>query len=230
MASFLEGPVVGYWRAFDEKVFFALNGSLDSEGPWTILWAWMNTRTLDVTWAVVMALPALWVIFCMKGVPIETRVAKILAIALAVVLAISLAKSVGEHVERDSPSRVLSPFHNLNDFVPSLKVKTESGESFPGDHGVAAFVYAFGFIFLLRHSGLTVIALFVTVANTLPRLFGGGHWVTDVIVGGGGFALLVIPLMLATPVVSWLEPISRILLDRFMKPILRPVGLENRLV
>ena len=45
----------------------------------------------------------------------------------------------------------------------------------------------------------------IAVLNLLPRLFGGGHWLSDIVVGSGVIGLLVAPCLLFTPAVEGLD-------------------------
>ncbi len=227
--SFLVQPMSDVWKSVDEAAFFALNGSLEWGGGWTFVWGHLNTRVLDVTWAVVMALPLFWVLLLDRTQPADLRFASVFIIVLSVLLGIMIGKWGFNAFERNSPSRVLTPFFDINQLIPGIKAKTGSGSSFPGDHGVAAIIYAVTIIAVFKRTSLTIIALFIAVMNMLPRLIGGGHWLSDVIVGGGGIACVVIPFTLATPSLNHAEIMMGHFLNKVLRPLFSKIGLSKLL-
>ena len=91
---------------------------------------------------------------------------------------------------------------------PDLNPKVSSHQSFPGDHGVASVLLVTGFTLLLGWRWAIPSAV-VAVLNILPRLVGGGHWLSDVLVGGVCIALIILPWMIAAPATTWMERLTR---------------------
>ena len=226
VVSLFWGPLVPYWKQLDEAAFFALNGTLEWGGAWNFFWGHMNTRPLDIAWGILMGLPLLWVLAFDRRWPLHERLARVLLIGFSILLAVFIAKRIGGEIGRFSPSDHLRPFLNLNHLIEGLSAKTGSNDSFPGDHGVTAFVYFVGMVIYIRRLPLTLIALVVLLANTTPRLIGGGHWLSDVTVGAVGFTLLVYPLMVGTPVLTWLEKGCQSLVEKLIQPICRKLGFK----
>ena len=231
VGSFVWGPLVEAWQWLDLKVYYALNGSLTWGGAWTFVWGHLNTRPLDVTWAIVMGLPCLWMLFIDRRHAVEVRFSTVFVIAFAVLIGVLTAKTSFGWVERISPSYHPSTnvFHDVNSMLEGINAKVGSNDSFPGDHGVAALIYAVGFIALFRSPGITAIALFIAAMNTLPRLIGGGHWLTDVVVGGGSAALIMTPWLIAAPTRVWMEKAVTPLLDHVIRPVFSRIGLGSLL-
>ena len=227
VAGLFVGPLVPFWQQLDNAAFFWLNGSLEDGGAWAHFWAVLNTRMVDVTWAVVMALPLIWVMVFDKRWPPHERLARVLLIGFSMLIAVFIAKKIGGWIGRWSPSNDLRPFQDLSKMFADLSPKTGSNDSFPGDHGVTSFVYFIGFYVFIRRRWLTVLAGLIVLANTLPRLFGGGHWVSDVLVGAVGFTLIVYPWMVGSPVLTGLERLSRPVSDRVLWPVLTRLGISR---
>ena len=104
--------------------------------------------------------------------------------------------------ERLSPSLVLEPVFRLSEVVTSVKVKDVSGNSFPGDHGTAVSLFTvFIWVFSGWRRGLAALAL--AIFAVLPRLMGGAHWITDLLVGSASIALVTTGLTFGTPIAKW---------------------------
>ena len=146
---------------------------------------------------------------------------------LSVLVGIFIAKSIGGEIESFSPSLQLTPFYDLNNLVDGLKAKTGSDDSFPGDHGMAGLVYFVAFIVFVRRPGPVFLAMIIAIANTAPRLIGGGHWLSDVLAGAVGFTLLLYPWMVAAPVLTWAEKIAAPMNNLFIDPLLRMLKLRT---
>ena len=93
--------------------------------------------------------------------------------------------------EKPSPGRVF-----WNDMVRldelSAGAKVASDHSFPSDHTAVLIVWA-TYIFLAGDRKGRWLVWPVAVLLSLPRLFGGGHWVSDVLFGS---PLVAIPPLL----------------------------------
>ncbi|MCD6036105.1 MAG: hypothetical protein K0R63_1846 [Rickettsiales bacterium] len=185
------------WDTIDQAWFFLANGSLAEGSAWQIVWALANFRGFDLIAALSMV-----AVFAYAAKQRDkdhvVSLAKGLLMALYTVLMVQCAHELFENIKRDSPTRILEPVYLLSELVPWAYPKDSSGTSFPGDHAtvllmVATFItYYFG-----KRYGL--IAYAIAVIGVLPRIVGGAHWLTDVVVGGGGITLITMTLVLATP-------------------------------
>jgi membrane-associated phospholipid phosphatase len=120
------------------------------------------------------------------------------------------------HWQRESPSLTLEGAVRLGRMFPGLDhavhIKDSSSRSFPGDHASVVFIWA---AFLWRSASGAKRALVALLAAlfVMPRLVGGAHYLSDVLVGGVVLALLAYAWGLCTPytarAVAFLERIAR---------------------
>lgn len=206
-SSLLWQPAIDIWRDVDETTFFLLNGSLTSGGIWAYFWAYMNIDLANVIAGIFMVALLLWYVFTDRVDTLPRKLAAFTLVAFFVCLGIVVSKVGFQDMERLSPSLVLNPFFDLNVLDLGTKTKVQSHHSFPGDHGVTTFIYSLLVIWLIKNRMITTLAVIFALLNNLPRLFGGAHWLSDVVVGGGAITLLLLPFAIATPAFVWIEQI-----------------------
>ncbi len=135
---------------------------------------------------------------------------------------------VGEVLDynRASPSRVLEGAVFLSRQVDWITPKDASGHSFPGDH---AFVLSMMTIFVWVHGRwrMGMLAFLCFFPFYLPRLVGGAHWVTDVIVGGGALTLIGCALWFGTPLHRWMVGLLVRLTPKPLELMARGLGYET---
>jgi membrane-associated phospholipid phosphatase len=183
------------WRAADEQVFFALNSSLESGGTWAWLWAWANTRYKDLALAVVMLC---FLIFPKLGIPRSELQKTFIGFVVLLFLLLPLRYffyefSKAMDLTGPSPSRVLEPAYLLTELFPSIPAKDASSRSFPGDHATILLLWA-GYLLMCSRHLMAYVAAFIATLMIFPRLVGGAHWLSDIIVGG---------LVIALPILAW---------------------------
>lgn len=180
------------WQALDEHTFRRLNGSLAEPGLWQTLWALANSRLADAVPAALLLLPFAHWMFADEGR--HWRVRGGIGAALAVFTLLWNQSIVKPWLDqgRLSPTLVLDNPVRLEHepavaWVPLVKDHAE--HSFPGDHaGVFVLVtLVIGHVCGWRRALPALVALPFVM---LPRLFGGGHWLSDQIVGGGFVGLV----------------------------------------
>ncbi|MBL4907613.1 MAG: phosphatase PAP2 family protein [Sneathiella sp.] len=215
--SLIWAPLAQIWKQVDDVVFFALNGSLEGHLVWAKMWGYMNIHEANYAAGAIMVLILLWYLLFNRQVSLEKRLSAVTVTVLFVGLGVIIAKTGFKDFERLSPSMVLSPFFDLNILVEGIDAKTQSGRSFPGDHGVTTFIYSALVVMLVKSRSLATLATLFALANNLPRLFGGSHWLSDVIVGGGAITLVVLPFALATPLLHYVEAVWRTILGKYWK-------------
>jgi len=192
-------PVRPYWDTLDKQVFLLLNGSVAEPGWWQSIMAFANTRIYDaLSGSALVILLLLFAFFGRKGT-LAWRGAGVVFLGIYLLLSVFFRRKLGlGEFDRASPSMDLTPFFDMHGVLGDLWVKTKSSSCFPSDHANASFL----FIPLLwalggRKWGLAATALIPVLVA--PRLFGGAHWATDVLVGGTAFALLTASWALCTP-------------------------------
>lgn len=192
-----------WWDAADKAVFFTLNGLLAAGGTtWHSVWAVANSRAFDFAIALVL-LVLLYRFQLEEG---RARFAERFSMCVFMALAIVATSVIADFLvqtKRPSASLALVPVYYLNDLVPWVEAKDRSYNSFPSDHGTIALMLV-GLLWKLggKRYGITMLAI-ATIA-VLPRLVGGAHWLTDVLVGALTFSIVSCSVLLFTPIHGWI--------------------------
>ncbi len=204
--TWLFEPGRGLWDQLDVVVFRTLNNTLAWGKAWQSVWAITNWRPFDmVTGAAILLILLATVKHAFTGR--ATRGWLSLAMLIAATFAAKLfAEFMIDHAliyHRPSPTKVLSETWRLSTLVTWVNCKDTSPWSFPGDHGIVLLLAALYTSYFGNHR-LKLAAWLVATIAMLPRLVGGAHWATDVVVGSGTMALLVSAFLFATPVHDWI--------------------------
>jgi membrane-associated phospholipid phosphatase len=216
-ASWIAPVSRAWWDALDHAVFSALNPSLANPGLWQSFWAVANWRPFDlVAAAIIFSFVLSWL-----RAEHADRVRSGLASFLAFCLLLLLGKAC-EHLlldftgyRRASPTLVFPDAVRLSEIVAWISVKDRGSTTFPGDHAFVIFATA-GFLWICAGRNKGILALLALVPFTLPRVVAGAHWMTDILVGGGTMALLLLSLGYATPFAGRLA----CCIDRYAAPLL----------
>lgn len=178
------------WDGWDRAVFLAANESLRSGGSWAAFWAATNTRLFDVVpGALILSLYAHYLI-ADDGRFWKRRFELGLLIFAFTVFWMQFVMKELLDFGRVSPTLVLPDSVLLNQmFDWPLHIKDRSTDCFPGDHmGVIVLVGVIMFHVAGRWRGLCI--LLAAIPFALPRIFGGAHWFSDQLIGGGFAGLL----------------------------------------
>ena len=200
LASFLWLPGSrAVWLQLDERVFRWANASLADPGPWQTFWALANSRLFDlVPAALMLGLYASWM-FAERARHWRARAG--LGVALAAFTLLWVQKIIKTWLDdgRLSPTLALPDpvrleFERAVDWVPMLK--DHAHNSFPGDHAGVSLLVALviGHVCGWRRGAILIAALPLLMA---PRVFGGAHWFSDQVVGGGFVGLAGAAVFLA---------------------------------
>jgi len=195
------------WKKMDYSVFLALNGTMRDNPVMQTVWGVTNHRAFDLVAASWMVL--LFVIHVVRNPRNEDRMELVqfgvyMTVTLLLVIAIS---ELTLHFQRLSPTQTdglrerAILLTDLKDRV-TWKVKIGSNNSFPGDHATVLMFIGSYIIYRLR-SWYGVAAAFGMVLFALPRLAGGGHWLSDLMVGSLSFYLFFFPLFIFRPLREW---------------------------
>ena len=197
------------WLGADTGAFRALNGSLAQPGAWQTFWAIANSRLFDaVPAALLLGLYAHWMAADGRR---HWRARAGLGCALTVFTVLWVQKVVEPLLDdgRLSPTLVLPDAVRLESepavaWVPMLKDHAEN--SFPGDHAGVFLLVAL----VIGHAcgwRRGMVALLTLPLLALPRLYGGGHWLSDQVVGGGFVGLVGAAVFLGGTklVLAWRE-------------------------
>lgn len=195
------------WKNVDQNVFLALNGTMKNSRAVQMLWGLTNHRSFDLFAAAWMVV--LFVIYYIRNPRNENR-EELVRFGLYMTITLMLVTLASEALvafHRLSPAQteglqeraVLLP--ELTDVV-KWEVKVGSNNSFPGDHAMVLMFIGSYIIYRLR-SWYGWAAVFGMVAFALPRLAGGGHWLSDILAGSLFFYLFFFPLFMFRPVREW---------------------------
>lgn len=83
-------------------------------------------------------------------------------------------------VQRDSPSIIYEPWIILSQALDIPNIKVYSHSSFPAGHVLVLFFWA-QFVCLYSKRWVKILAIYTVIIFTLPRLYSGAHWASDVI-------------------------------------------------
>jgi len=196
LASWFLEPTRSLWMALDERVFWAVNGSLEWGTWWQVLWAVANNRAVDVVAALCMI--GLFAHFVLRKARDRTDFFIAVGLMLTGLILVENRISASLPVERRSPTLLHPDALRLTELVPWIPTKDTSGNCFPGDHAMVLFMCA-GVITYFLPRAYAVAAWVLAVVFMIPRLVGGGHWLTDDLVGAAAVAGFVLSCTLATP-------------------------------
>lgn len=208
LATNLTGLYETVWQDIDTRVFRALNGTIGPDSALTHFWGWTNSKTFDRATFVVMMGFCVYLVMSTERPNRIAATAKIIAIGLLIAIAVGLSKKVLDGFFHPSPGYLLTDYQNVNDFITGYTVKTTTDHSFPGDHAMTSALFAGGVILLFRGRIYAMaFSILLMIFVCLPRMAGGGHWFTDVIVGGGATCLILLPWLVVSPYVAWVESV-----------------------
>jgi len=197
-ASWLYPPFSTYWDIVDTKTFHYLNATVKDSFLAQIFWGIGNVRAVDLVGAIFM----IWflILYVLDGKDINERkgrAQKMIFLCIWGELGILFTKEVIDafiqkhHLLRESPTVLFSNAIMLSESVPWLKIKDFSRSCFPGDHAEIAIQWMC-FIAALCGFRYAVLAFPFVCFFILPRLIGGAHWLSDVLVGSLPIALIVL--------------------------------------
>ncbi|WP_339632515.1 phosphatase PAP2 family protein [uncultured Sneathiella sp.] len=193
------------WSGLDTGIFRGLNATVTPDGAMTHFWAWTNSKTFDQATFVLMLLICIYLVLSAKREDRIEVMAKLGAITFLILLALLISKRIIGEFYHPSPGLALQPYNNINDYISGYTVKTSTDNSFPGDHAMTSALFAGGVILLFNRPYVAILSVLLMIFVSLPRLAGGGHWFTDVIIGGGAACLFLLPWLKISPLVSWIE-------------------------
>ncbi len=221
IASWYSAWGQAFWAPLDQWVFYTLNGSLADGRAWQWFWAVANTKRFD--YATALLILSVYAVHVLRGnrQQLVQRTAAGVLMLLAVVLTIQVSKNFLDY-DRPGPSTTLEPSILLSQIVTGFEFKDTSGNSFPGDHGIALIMFTtLVWFFAGRSYGLLLAAL--SLLLMLPRMVVGAHWLTDNLVGSGYICLFALSWLLATPA-------HRYLVGWFAVPVEKSIALAERLL
>ena len=192
-------PLRGAWDALDNTAFFLMNGSVSEAGWWQSAAGFANTKLFDKISTIVLVLMLLAFIFFGRQGNLAWRGSGVVFLGLYMLVFVFFRRKLGiGEYGRTSPSMDLTPFYNLDDLLPAWNVKVAAPSCFPSDHANASLLFVVLF-WALAGKRWGIAALLLSPVFIFPRMFSGAHWLTDTLIGGVVFTLLVGSWALATP-------------------------------
>lgn len=228
MASWLMPDTRSAWDSLDLLAFDFFNGWLSTDPEQFVNWFWavFNVRVMDLS--TLLAMTLIMLVPAAVFQPSE-RIRGFAGYFLLLILMLLLRELFDELVEffdlnRAAPSREVPGAVQLSSLYPDMGTKDYSGASFPGDHATVLMLWL-GYCLYLTRNLWSLSVLAVTLFFMLPRLVGGAHWLSDILVGGGTIAGFSLGLGLYTPLLNTpldkLEAWLKALVNRCF-PLLRP--------
>lgn len=206
LGSWLAPVTSSIWCAIDEYVFWHLNAFVVPHHPLFVhLLSLASIRLFD---SFILGTMLVLFFFCAlyDSKAQGQRIAKWLAAGILMLGIAEIATVLIHDVmtyERASPT-IFHPEAHMLHTLTSLPVKDVSPDSFPGDHGVMAMIFA---AFILRFSPQAggIAAVILALLITAPRLLAGSHWFSDVYMGSLVITLLMTPWVLFSPLPNALQ-------------------------
>jgi membrane-associated phospholipid phosphatase len=210
MSWYLE-PTRSLWLTIDDRVFWALNGSLAGVRSWQIFWAAANERAADIV--VALCILGLFARFLLgEGRNRKDAVAAIFLMLTGLVIAgVEIGKALP--ISRLSPTLVHPDALRLSELVFWMPTKDASGDCFPGDHATALLIFAGVVTFYLPRT-YAAAAWVIAIVFMIPRAVDGAHWLTDDLVGSVAVAGVVLSCVFATPLHNIMTNGLGLLIDR----------------
>jgi membrane-associated phospholipid phosphatase len=182
----------GAWDWLDIKVFVFLNSFVKYDTFGTLV-ALLNSRLGD--WISHLSFSAiLWSSITNRKEALYSLISLFAIVILTQALVNKGLFMQGLHFERASPSLQTEHFINLAKTHPFPNNRTTSIHSFPADHATTVFLCAAWILIATRGRGWKIPVILALFFSS-PRLFAGGHGISDIIAGAGGITLLLFPLL-----------------------------------
>jgi membrane-associated phospholipid phosphatase len=207
-----------YWEMLDIAFFKAINGSLSGHHNWQVFWAMANHKLAD--WVEDLCILGFWFVYIrskQKSLRLRGVAELLFCILYVAAILFFINKMVfREHLQipRNSPTLVVESSVRLSDEVTWMKVKDVSVSSFPGDHGTTALLFAATLSYFASWR-MGLLASAYAAFLCLPRLITGAHWLSDIIVGSGSIAILLLSWVFCTPLHKWIITALESLLQAF---------------
>lgn len=170
-------------QSLDEKIFRTLNNSTKYPRIWGLWWAYLSHKY--ETWLNLFLLIGINIFAVIKQ-PYFRRakaLSNFIYFWLFFQIILIMTNFVSDDllaIHRICPSIALKDVVNLSDFYEIPNLKVTSSDCFPAGHALALVFWA-RFSMQFSKPWLQKIILAIALILTLPRLFSGAHWTSDVI-------------------------------------------------
>ena len=166
-----------FW--LDSETFFLLNGSLLYNKYWAFLWGYLNH--FNETYLNLIPVFGLFFLLLHRlGCSFKEGCYRFFYYMFTLQLVIYSHKHIYTFI-RISPSYFYPDnFVSIVELLGNENLKWNSSHSFPSGHSLALF-YFFFFVQSCKDKLVTRLALFIAFFFSVPRLFGGAHWISDIL-------------------------------------------------
>lgn len=195
----------GWWQKLDFGTYAVLNQSLQYSRAWQLFWGYLNHP--NESWINVVVMGAINILGVMT-IAKEKRpraIANVIYCWLFFQIVLLFTQKVlinGLNLQRFSPSMVQYPWVVLSEALNIPNIKVYSNSSFPAGHALVLIFWA-KFISLYCNAQIKRLAIFTVILFTLPRLFSGAHWLSDILFTIF-YALLWFKIAVATPLYTYI--------------------------
>lgn len=172
-----------FWQKLDVACYALLNQSLLHSRAWQLFWGYLNHP--NETWLNLVAMGSINILaiatLCKEKRPRAISLVIYFWFFFQLVLLFTQKAFIGGlHLQRHSPSIVHEPWLILSEALGIGNIKVYSHCCFPAGH-VLVLVFWAKFTLLYCNDQIKKLVIFTAVLLTLPRLFSGAHWLSDIL-------------------------------------------------
>ncbi len=220
LSWYIDSPLKSLWRKLDETTFLFLNGSLSIGDTYAYIWAITNQRWFDlVPGLLLVVIGLIWSIsnkkkFFIKRFSVCCMILVYTVISTQIMVKAFAPKENLSPTKENKLERIL-----LTEKFPEMSaLKDQSKKSFPGDHGIIMIAFTIG-MFVYAGMKFVTSAMIITIIFSIPRLVGGAHWLTDIVVGSIAVNLITMGILYATPLHNKLLVYFRFIIKKIMRKL-----------
>ena len=199
-------------RLIDRETFKFLNHTLTYSHAWQLWWGYLNhpyETWLNLIFMVTLNLVALYSLPAYKRPKAFAMLLYFWFFFQFVLLFTHKFFADFLDIHRDSPSLIITPFVVLSESL-GMHLKVASCHCFPAGHALVLVFWA-KFTKLYAPRWINILAMITVIVLSLPRLFSGAHWLSDIIFTIF-YALLWFNIAVGTPLYSYgIEQVQRFL-------------------
>lgn len=214
--SFFWPPTSYLWEWVNVSLFRLLNGSLAGHPDWQLFWALSNHPFAD--WVADVFFLGFFTA-AILSFPKGERLKKCAHFLFCCLFAGAVLYFVNHmvfrrfvHIYHPSPTLVFpEDCFKLSHHIKWLKVKDAARQSFPGDHGTTALLFA-GSYASIAPRRLKILGCLYALFLCMPRMVTGAHWFSDIVLGSGSIVTICLAWAFYSPFCArCTEAISRFL-------------------
>lgn len=198
------------WNLIDQTLFSTFNSLILQSPSFQSFWIVASGRITDQASEIFMFFGGVLYVYSGKEEEIPIRWKRVGFLVLCVFSSFLIGKFLIAplvkffHVKRASPTLMNPEAFRLSTQALVTGVKDYSKQSFPGDHAIVLMTWALVLAHYWGRQGYLLIGA-VTFFFSLPRLFAGAHWPTDILIGSLTISLITTFLALRSSLYQKIE-------------------------